>query len=336
VTSFLDEETPAEVLRVLARAKELNRRLRLSFDPGFDWADHPSAAVEGILALTDLLFVNYREFKALGRYEYGEPDDAIARKVLRRCGAGCTVFITKRYDFVQVYRRPGADLLAYRFQVTRPARETELEDATGAGDVFAAAVLGSLTSRRMQVELGAFLGLSLARHKMRRRLGHMDLPDLSTGFLQQSEPDGRLTAGQPGVVLAHDGDPQAVAVREFSEQHCGLRTYELNSASADEPELNAVLRESLDRCNFAICLLTTRDTTTTRADQKLVYQAGVLQGRYGFGRVALLVEEGCDTFSNVAGLIRLDFPHGRVNSTFVELERMLERENLVRRGSAAP
>ena len=48
----------------LGRAKQINPDLRISFDPGFDWAEHPSEDVEGILALTDLLFLNYREFKA--------------------------------------------------------------------------------------------------------------------------------------------------------------------------------------------------------------------------------------------------------------------------------
>jgi hypothetical protein len=61
-------------------------------------------------------------------------------------------------------------------------------------------------------------------------------------------------------------------------------------------------------------------------------QAGIFQGRYGFGRVAILAEEGCDTFSNIAGLIRMDFPAGRITSTFLELERMLRREGLMRRG----
>jgi hypothetical protein len=61
---------------------------------------------------------------------------------------------------------------------------------------------------------------------------------------------------------------------------------------------------------------------------------GVFQGHYGFGRVALLTEEGCASFSNIAGLIRLDFAPGRIDSTFWELERTLVREGFLPPGGS--
>lgn len=316
VTSFLDDETPAEMLRLLARAKELNPGLALSFDPGFDWAQHGNTCIDGILALTDLLFVNYREFKALGRSAPGEPDTVIAAKALARCA-------------------PPQGVLAHRCQLSRKLPEAELEDATGAGDVFAAAVLASLTSRRLQVELGALVGLSLARHKMRRPAGvYQDLPDLSNGFLQVAETLSR-DSGQPqGVFVIHDSHPEFHALRLFIEERCGLAAYELGFPEAQEDDIAALMERRLGRCGFAVCLLSAGATFPdgrAAADQRLVYQAGVFQGRYGFSRVAILCEDGCDTFSNIAGLIRLDFPRGQVDTTFFELERILEREGLIRR-----
>ncbi|MGH4021326.1 MAG: PfkB family carbohydrate kinase [Pseudonocardiaceae bacterium] len=337
VTSFLDEATPAEVLKVLTRAKELNPWLRISFDPGFDWSEHTTLEVDGILALTDILFVNYREFKALGRYSHAESDGAIARKALDRCAVGCTIFVTKRYDFVEAFRATSDGMLVHPFQLRRPLQETELEDATGAGDVFAAAVLASLASRRLQVELGAFLGLSLARHKMRKRASadNQILPDLSKGFLQQTETLSGADLQPTGVFLVHDENLQWRAVRRFIEVDCGLTTYEVRSADVGEDNLAGLMREHLARCSFAVCLLSATETMAdghTRADQDIVYQAGIFQGRYGFGRVAILAEEGCHTFSNIAGLIRLSYSRGLVDSTFFELERMLHREGLMRRG----
>ncbi len=67
-----------------------------------------------------------------------------------------------------------------------------------------------------------------------------------------------------------------------------------------------------------------------RAEQHVVHQAGLSHGRYGFGRVAILVEEGCELFSNLSGLVRLDFPRGQIATTFWRLRRMLQREGLLR------
>lgn len=334
VTSFFDDRTPDEVHRVLLRAKELNPAMKISFDPGYDWAAHESPAIEGVLGLADLLFVNYREFKALGHYRPGEPDDFIARKVMRRVAPGCWIFVTKRYDVIEVLRQSDIGLQAYRFQMVRPVRETELEDATGAGDVFSAAVLGALASNRLSVELGAFLGLSLARHRMISlvRSPRSPLPDLRKGFLQQSELPTNAGHRPPDVFIAHDASSYGRRVRAFLEKRCGLRTHSISTAE-DAPDFAVQMARLLNQCGFAVCVLSA-GREDRRTDQHIVHQAGIFQGRYGFGRVALLTEEGYDTFSNIAGLIRLDFPPGHVDATFIELGRMLRREGLVRHGGA--
>lgn len=332
VTSFLDQNTPHQVLLVLTRAKEVNPDLRISFDPGFDWAEHPSEEVEGLLALTDLLFLNYREFKALGHYSHGESDEAIAHKILRR-SEGCTIFVTKRYDLTKSFQAVPGGVATQTFRLRRPLRASELEDATGAGDVFAAAVLSSLTSRRLQTELGAFLGLSLAQLKATQtRPGEVSLPDLSQGFLERIETLDTPKTTPPGVFLVHHDNPDREMVRRFIEQGCGLPVHELSSADIARDDLSKILREQMPYCSFAICLLGKNQTMAdgrARADQNTIYQAGFFQGKFGFGRVALLAEEGCDTFSNIAGIVRLDFPSHRIDSTFIELRRMLQREGLM-------
>jgi sugar/nucleoside kinase (ribokinase family) len=336
LTSFLDPRTPAAVLRLLRKAKEINPELRLSFDPGPDWTLHRTEVIDGILALTDLLFVNYREFKALGRYVPGEPDIVIATKILDSCGSNCRIFVTKRYDFVAAFRNTPRGILTYQFQLSRPPRETEIEDATGAGDIFAASVLASLTSQRLQVQLGAFVGLCLARQKMSSSVPgtYQVLQDLSKGFLQQTETLSVSDQPAARVFLVHEGKRDWRVVRNFIVSKCKLEVFELSLADINENTLAEIMEEQLPRCSFGVCVLSPRTPpagAAADADQDLVHQAGILQGRYGFKRVAILAEQGCQTFSNIAGLIHLNFPPGQVETTFFELERMFQREGLIHR-----
>ncbi|MFJ8770243.1 PfkB family carbohydrate kinase [Streptomyces clavifer] len=338
VTSFLDEATPPLMLEVLTEARRRNPALRISFDPGFDWAEHRSLAVEGILALADLLFVNHREFKALGDYAVGESDEVLAARVLTRCTAGCTVFVTKRYDYIEAFRDSPAGVLAQRFQLRRPTRETALEDATGAGDVFAAAVLASQTSRRLQGELGTLLGLSLARHRTLHDQVRSSVPPyLGGGFLQSAEKLSGPGTRPPAVLLAHDSGAQWEVLRHFLREDCGLTVHSLSQRDLHQGDVSGTLTERLARCGFAVCVLSASRVMSDgerRAGEDVVHQVGIFQGHYGFGRVALLTEEGCAAFSNIAGLIRLNFTPGRIDSTFWELKRMLMREGLLPPGGS--
>ncbi len=43
---------------------------------------------------------------------------------------------------------------------------------------------------------------------------------------------------------------------------------------------------------------------------------GCFQGKLGFTRAIILLEEGCEEFSNVEGLGQIRFPKGNIKATF--------------------
>jgi hypothetical protein len=67
----------------------------------------------------------------------------------------------------------------------------------------------------------------------------------------------------------------------------------------------------------------------------LLHEVGLFQGRIGFGRAIVLLEEGCDEFSNIHGLGQLRFPKGNISAKFEDIRAVLEREGLIGAPDAA-
>lgn len=56
-----------------------------------------------------------------------------------------------------------------------------------------------------------------------------------------------------------------------------------------------------------------------RARENVVHEVGLFQGRLGFGRAIVLLEEGCEEFSNIQGLGQIRFPKGNISAKFEEI-----------------
>ena len=88
----------------------------------------------------------------------------------------------------------------------------------------------------------------------------------------------------------------------------------------------------LDSATVAFLLMTGEDETaegSLRARENVVHEAGLFQGRLGFGKTIVLLEDGCKEFSNITGLGRIPFPKNNIAAAFEEVRKFLEREKLI-------
>ena len=92
------------------------------------------------------------------------------------------------------------------------------------------------------------------------------------------------------------------------------------------------LNEMLEAAAMAFLVLTAEDELadgTTVARQNVVHEAGLFQGRLGFTKAIILLEEGCAEFSNIHGIGQIRFPKGNISAAFEEVRRVLEREGVI-------
>lgn len=87
------------------------------------------------------------------------------------------------------------------------------------------------------------------------------------------------------------------------------------------------LSEMLDSAAIAVLVMTGEDESAdgrTHARMNVVPEAGPFQGRLGFSRAIVLLEEGCEGFSNIEGLGQIRFPRGNIKAVFEEIRQVLD------------
>lgn len=135
------------------------------------------------------------------------------------------------------------------------------------------------------------------------------------------------------VFLGHGRDLVWSKVERWLEKDKGIPVEAWESESHTGEQVVQVLERILDSCTFAVLVFTGEDAAasgTLRARQNVIHEIGLFQGKLGFKKVALLEQDGTESFSNIDGLQTIRFPSQRIEAAFPELERMMKREGLIK------
>jgi predicted nucleotide-binding protein len=134
------------------------------------------------------------------------------------------------------------------------------------------------------------------------------------------------------VFIGHGRSSSWRDLKDFIQDRLHLPWDEFNRVPVAGFTNIARLSEMLDNAAIAFIVMTAEDE---QADGKLharmnvIHEAGLFQGRLGFEKAILILEEGCEEFSNVQGLGQIRFPAGNISAKFEEIRQVLEREGLV-------
>jgi predicted nucleotide-binding protein len=134
------------------------------------------------------------------------------------------------------------------------------------------------------------------------------------------------------VFVGHGRSPVWKDLRDFIRDRVKLPCDEFNRVPVAGVTTIARLMQMLDDAAIAFIIMTAEDDQANgkvHARMNVIHEAGLFQGRLGFERAILLLEEGCEEFSNVHGLGQIRFPKGKISECFEEIRRVLEREELI-------
>jgi predicted nucleotide-binding protein len=134
------------------------------------------------------------------------------------------------------------------------------------------------------------------------------------------------------VFVGHGRSPMWRDFRDFIRDRVKLPCDEFNRVPVAGVTTIARLMQMLDDAAIAFLIMTAEDEQAggkVHARMNVIHEAGLFQGRLGFERAIIMLEEGCEEFSNVHGLGQIRFPKGKISDAFEEVRRVLEREGLI-------
>jgi predicted nucleotide-binding protein len=134
------------------------------------------------------------------------------------------------------------------------------------------------------------------------------------------------------IFLGHGRSPLWRELKDFIDGRLGLPVDEFNSVPVAGVTTTARLSELLDAAAFAFLIMTAEDEDadgSLHARENVIHEVGLFQGRLGFTKAIVLLEEGCTEFSNIHGLGQIRFPKQNVKAVFEDVRAVLEREGLL-------
>jgi hypothetical protein len=97
----------------------------------------------------------------------------------------------------------------------------------------------------------------------------------------------------------------------------------------EKHDIRDILEEMLDQSSLAFMVLTGEDETAEqrlRARQNVIHETGLFQGKLGFTKAIVILEQGVEEFSNNAGIQHISFAKGHIDGVFGDVVATIKRE----------
>jgi predicted nucleotide-binding protein len=149
--------------------------------------------------------------------------------------------------------------------------------------------------------------------------------------LEQAKQNASVTGMT--IFIGHGKSLVWRELRDFLEKRHHLSVDEFSSVPVAGVPTAIRLEEMLNAAAFAFLVMTAEDELSDgklHARLNVVHEAGLFHGRLGFKKAIILLEEGCEEFSNIHGLGQIRFPKMNISAKFEDIRAVLEREGFTK------
>jgi predicted nucleotide-binding protein len=134
------------------------------------------------------------------------------------------------------------------------------------------------------------------------------------------------------IFIGHGGSALWRELKDFVKDRLKLSWDEFNRVPVAGVTTVDRLKQMLNEATIAFLVLTAEDERSDgkqQARMNVIHEVGLFQGKLGFEKAFILIEEGCEEFSNINGLGQIRFPKGNISAKFEEIRKIVEKENII-------
>ena len=134
------------------------------------------------------------------------------------------------------------------------------------------------------------------------------------------------------IFIGHGRSSCWTDLRDFLEKKLNLKWEEFNRVPVAGTNTQERLHEMLGNAGFAFIVMTAEEEEEGEkvgARPNVIHELGLFQGKLGFKRAIVLLEEGCKEFSNIVGLSQIRFPKGDIMAKSEDIRDVLIREGIL-------
>ena len=150
-------------------------------------------------------------------------------------------------------------------------------------------------------------------------------------YLEKSRLEPLLVppSDPPVVFIGHGLNSCWRDLKDHLQDKHGVNVLTYETGERAGHSIRDILEEMVTESSFALLVFTGEDEQgdkSVRARQNVVHEAGLFQGRLGFAKAIILLEEGVEEFSNMQGVQYIRFSKNNIKEVFGEVIALLRRE----------
>ncbi len=133
----------------------------------------------------------------------------------------------------------------------------------------------------------------------------------------------------PTVFLGHGRSPVWRDLRDHLRDHHGYKVEAYETGARAGHTIRDIVEEMAKKSDMAFLVHSAEDELQNgefQARPNVIHETGLFQGKLGFSRAIVLLEDGCKEFSNLSGIQQIRFSKKNIRETFGDVLATLKRE----------